>query len=134
MIYLPDTNIWIAYLNPGESPVKTRLRAHPPAAITFCSVVKAELLYGAYRSARRDDNLSLLATLFAGFGSLPFDDAAAEVYGRLRAELAMQGTLIGPNDLMIAAIALVNQLTVVTHNTREFTRVAGLPLEDWVSS
>jgi tRNA(fMet)-specific endonuclease VapC len=131
MIYLPDTNAWIAYVNPGDSLVKSSFRAHRPADIAFCSVVKAELIYGAYRSTRRADNLRLLATLFQQFESLPFDDAAAERYGRVRADLAAQGTPIGPNDLMIAAIALVNNLILVTHNTREFARVAGLTLEDW---
>jgi tRNA(fMet)-specific endonuclease VapC len=62
---------------------------------------------------------------------LPFDDAAAVVYGEIRAALAQAGTPIGPNDLQIAAIALANDLTLVTHNTREFTRVQGLKLADW---
>ena len=131
MIYLPDTNAWIAYVNPGASVVKSRFRAHPPADIIFCSVVKAELFYGAYRSSRQADNLHLLATLFQQFESLPFDDAAAEIYGRIRADLAARGTPIGPYDLMIAATALSNNLILVTHNTREFARVAGLSLEDW---
>jgi tRNA(fMet)-specific endonuclease VapC len=131
MIYLPDTNTWIAYVNPGDSPVKAQFRAHQPADIVFCAVVKAELLYGAYRSARREDNLRLLAILFQQFDSLPFDDAAADAYGRIRADLTRRGTPIGPNDLMIAAIALDHHLTLVTHNTREFARVEGLQLEDW---
>jgi tRNA(fMet)-specific endonuclease VapC len=131
MMYLPDTNAWIAYVNPGASAVKARFRAHPPTDILFYSVVKAELLYGAYRSSRRADNLRLLAILFQQFRSLPFDDAAAEAYGRIRADLAAQGTPIGPNDLMTAATALANHLILVTHNTREFARVAGLVLEDW---
>src|ERR671910_3795442 len=122
MIYLPDTNAWIAYVNPGASAVKARFRAHPPTDIIFCSVVKAELLYGAYRSSRRADNLRLLAALFQQFASLPFDDAAADAYGHIRADLATQGTPIGPNDLMTAAIALANNLILVTHNIREFTR------------
>jgi tRNA(fMet)-specific endonuclease VapC len=132
MMYLPDTNAWIAYVNPGASAVKARFRAHLPTDILFCSVVKAELLYGAYRSSRQADNLRLLALLFQQFESLPFDDAAAEAYAQIRADLAAQGTPIGPNDLMIAAIALANNLILVTHNTREFARVAGLPLEDWM--
>jgi tRNA(fMet)-specific endonuclease VapC len=130
MIYLPDTNAWIAYVNPGASAVKARFRAHPPTDLLFCSVVKAELLYGAYRSSRRADNLHLLAVLFQQFASLPFEDAAADAYGRIRADLAAQGTPIGPNDLMIAAIALANNLILVTHNTREFARVTGLIIED----
>jgi tRNA(fMet)-specific endonuclease VapC len=63
--------------------------------------------------------------------SLPFDDRAAEVYGRIRAHLTATGMAIGPNDLMIAAIALANGLTLVTHNTAEFSRVPGLTIEDW---
>jgi tRNA(fMet)-specific endonuclease VapC len=131
VIYLPDTNAWIAYVNPGDSPVKSEFRSHPPADTAFCAVVKAELLYGAYRSTRREDNLRLLATLFPRFKSLPFDDATADTYGRIRADLTDRGTPIGPNDLMIAAIALAHHLTLVTHNTREFGRVEGLHLEDW---
>jgi tRNA(fMet)-specific endonuclease VapC len=131
MMYLPDTNAWIAYVNPGASAVKARFRAHPPTDILFCSVVKAKLLYGAYRSARGADNLHSLATLLQQFERLPFDDAAAKAYGQIRADLAAQGTPIGPNDLMIAAIALANNLALVTHDTREFARVAGLILEDW---
>jgi tRNA(fMet)-specific endonuclease VapC len=66
------------------------------------------------------------------FHSYAFDDSAAERYGRIRADLVTQGTPIGPNDLMIASIALANNLILVTHNTREFARVDGLPLEDWM--
>jgi tRNA(fMet)-specific endonuclease VapC len=94
-------------------------------------VVKAELLYGAHRSARPDENLRTLDTLFQAFQSVPFDDVAAEHYGRIRAELAAQGTPIGPNDLLIAATALAYNLVLVTHNTREFSRVPGLIVEDW---
>lgn len=131
MIYLPDTNVWIAYLNPGVSTVKARFQQHPIQAIALCSVVKAELLYGAQRSSKREANLQLLETLFGQFRSLPFDDAAAYHYGRIRADLAARGTPIGPNDLLIAATALVHNLVLVTHNTREFSRIASLRLEDW---
>lgn len=65
--------------------------------------------------------------------SLPFDDAAAERYAGLRAGLEKVGTPIGPNDMLIAAIALANDVTVVTHNVREFSRVPGLRVEDWES-
>ena len=65
------------------------------------------------------------------FVSLPFDDQAAEEYSLIRAELEQAGTPIGPNDLMIAAIALANNVTLITHNTQEFGRVTGLQIEDW---
>ena len=99
--------------------------------IVLCSVVKAELYYGAHRSARSNENLKNMREFFRSFESLPFDDAAAEQYGHLRAFLTEQGKPIGPNDLLIAAIALANNVTLVTHNTDEFKRVPGLQMEDW---
>ena len=75
--------------------------------------------------------MALLDRLSSQLISLPFDDSAAEIYERIRAELEAVGMLIGPYDMMIAAIALANDLTLVTHNTREFGRVAGLKIEDW---
>ncbi len=68
---------------------------------------------------------------FAGWPRLPFDDAAAERYGEIRARLHRAGRLIGANDLLIAATALANGLTLITHNTDEFKRIEGLPVEDW---
>lgn len=131
MNYLLDTNACINYLNKPSSPVAERIRTERPETIRLCDVVKAELFYGAYKSSRKEANLNLLRLFFGLFASLPFDDRAAEVYGRIRAELESAGTPIGPNDMLIAAIALANNLVVVTHNTREFSRVAGLQLEDW---
>ena len=99
--------------------------------IAICSVVKAELFYGAMRSNNPTVTLARQQQFLSLFISLPFDDFAALIYGRIRSQLAALGTPIGPNDLQIAAIALANNLTLVTHNTREFSRVSGLILEDW---
>ena len=90
-----------------------------------------ELYYGAYRSTQSERNLALLERFFSQFAVLPLDTTAAKVAGRIRSELSVNGTPIGPSDLLIAAIALVNNLTLVTHNTREFSRVGGLVIEDW---
>ena len=130
-MWLPDTNVWIALLNPPPSPVKARFQALDPAQIFLCDVVKMELYFGAYRSARREQNLALLDSLSATFKSLPFDSAAARSCGKLRAALADLGKPIGPYDIQIAAIAMTNQLTLVTHNTGEFARLPGLTVEDW---
>lgn len=73
----------------------------------------------------------LLERFCSQFVVLPLDTQAAKVAGRIRCQLASGGIPIGPNDLLIAAIALVNNLTLVTHNTREFNRVQGLVIEDW---
>jgi len=75
--------------------------------------------------------LSNQQRFLAAFVSLPFDDRAADAYGRIRAALASAGTPIGPNDLLIASIAEANGVMLVTHNTSEFSRVPGLSLDDW---
>ena len=134
MSHLLHTNSFIDHLRRGPaSNVTVGLAAAPPGGVFLCSVVLAELHYGALHSgaAHQAGNLALLAKLRSQFVSLPFDDRAAEEYGKVREHLAALGTPIGPNDLMIAAIALANHLTLVTHNTGEFSRVPGLTLEDW---
>ena len=107
------------------------MREHSPSSIALCSIVKAELLYGARHSERVEDNLRLLTGFFAPLSSLPFDDRCAEEYGIIRAQLAAQGVIIGPNDLLIAATAHACDATLVTHNTGEFSRISGLRLTDW---
>ena len=90
-----------------------------------------ELLFGAEKSSKRELVHEKLQVFFSRFKSMPFYDAAAQIYGVIRAALEKEGRSIGPNDMLIAAIALANELTVVTHNTAEFGRVPGLLLEDW---
>ncbi len=130
-MWLLDTNVWVRYLNPGSSPVKVQLHQHSPHTLWLCDIVKAELYYGAYKSSRQEQNLALLEKLFGKFQSLVFDSHAAQHFGRIRADLQRQGQPIGPYDLQIAAIALANDFTLVTHNTREFSRINGLCLDDW---
>src|SRR5262249_44657288 len=98
------------------------MAAGPPGSVYLCSIVLAELYYGAMHSGlvHQAANLALIEKLRQDFVSLPFDDEAAEEYGKVREHLAALGTPIGPNDLMIAAIALVNRMTLITHNTSEF--------------
>jgi len=131
MIYLLDTNVCVSYLR-GKNNVniEARLNAVNPGDVGLCSVVKAELLYGAERSQQPQKNHAQLQRFFSGFPSLPFEDQAATAYGTLRANLESSGTPIGPNDLMIAAIALASGVILVTHNTAEFSRVPGLQVED----
>lgn len=131
MSYLLDTNACIRYLNGQSENVKARLERLTPDEIRLCSVVKAELLYGAAKSATGEGSLARLNRFFSLFNSLAFDDRSAVVYGALRADLERRGRLIGPNDLMIAAIALANDSILVTHNTREFGRIGNLKHEDW---
>jgi tRNA(fMet)-specific endonuclease VapC len=130
-MYLLDTNACIRILNGTSDILAERLRRHSAADIRLCSIVKAELLYGARHSQRIADNLRLLARFFNAFVSIPFDDLAAEQYGIIRDQLARNGSPIGPNDLMIAAVAVAHRLTLVTNNINELSRVVGLAIEDW---
>jgi tRNA(fMet)-specific endonuclease VapC len=132
LTHLLDTNSCINHLRLGQaSNVTTKLASAAPGTIVLCSIVVAELLYGAHRSARKMQTLIEVRNFCSQFQSLAFDDPAAEQYGELRAYLDGVGTPIGPNDLMIASTALVNSLILVTHNTSEFRRVPSLKLEDW---
>ena len=131
MKFLLDTNTCIRYLNGRAPAIRNHLLKHPAHDVVVCSVVKAELYFGAMKSTNPDKNLAGQNRFLSQFISLPFDDRAAFEYGRVRARLATQGTLIGPNDLLIASITLVNNVTLVTHNTREFSRIAELKIQDW---
>lgn len=128
---LLDTNVCIRLLNRRDAAIVQRFREHQPGEIALCSIIKAELLYGARHSRHVEANLRLLERFFEPLPSLPFDDRCAEDAGLIRADLAAQGTPIGPNDLLIAATARAHDATLVTHNTREFARITGLRLVDW---
>jgi tRNA(fMet)-specific endonuclease VapC len=131
MRYLLDTNVCAMYLNGRSASVRDRILSTPFDEMVVCSVVKAELFYGAMRSNNPNRTLERQQNFLGRFVSLPFGDEASLIAGQIRARLASAGTPIGSYDLLIAAIALVNNLTLVTHNTREFERVEGLQLEDW---
>jgi tRNA(fMet)-specific endonuclease VapC len=126
-----DTNACIEYLNGRSHRLLARLVTKMPEEIAVCSVVKAELRYGAERSRNPQETFVRLEEFLAPYRSLPFDDECAKVYGQIRAKLARAGLPIGPNDLLIAATAMAFGTILVTHNTREFSRVEGLSCEDW---
>lgn len=120
--YLFDTNACIAFMK-GNAGILTHIRKVGMEALWICAPVKAELWFGACKSQRVAENQARLRTFFNDLPGLPFDDAAAEHFGDIRAFLARQGTPIGPYDLQIAAIARTHGLIVVTHNIDEFSRV-----------
>lgn len=97
----------------------------------LCSVVKAELFFGAMKSQKCEKTLKNVEIFCSQFNSLNFDDEAAWIYGQIRANLEARGTPIGGNDLMIAAISLAHRTTLVTHNLREFSRIKELQIVDW---
>jgi tRNA(fMet)-specific endonuclease VapC len=128
---LLDTNICVPLINRADAALSKRLLAGDPAEIVLCSVVRAELEFGARNSDRIADNLDRVGRFCSAFESLPFDDDAAERYGEIRAQLRREGRPIGGNDLLVAAIALANELTLVTRNVTEFARVPHLRTERW---
>ncbi len=131
MSYTLDTNLCIVYLNGRNPQIVEKLSRIPAQEITVCSVVRAELFTGAEKSQLPNRTMEKYVRFLLPYKTLAFDDNAAAHYGRIRATLEQAGTPIGPLDMLIAAIALANDLTLVTHNTREFIRVPNLKLEDW---
>ncbi len=131
MKYLLDANAWIDSLRRPHGKVAKRVLDTPPRDIAMCTVVLGELLFGAYKSSRVEENLLTIDALATQFPFVRFDKASAYQFGRIRADLEKLGTPIGPYDSQIASIALAKDLTVVTHNVREFSRVDGLKIEDW---
>lgn len=131
MKYLLDTNTWIIYLKNPNSPIESRLAQHSPQEIVTCSIVLSELLHGAEKYGNRIRRLSTIRKLLAPFHCHSFDEVDAEAYAQLRHALELKGQIIGPYDLQIAAICVRHEVTLVTNNTSEFSRVAGLETEDW---
>ena len=130
-MWLLDTNVCVALINRSDEQAAARLLEHPRGSVRLCSVVKAELQFGAQNSARLSENLQRIEIFCRAFESLPFDDESARHYGIVRAQLRREGRPIGGNDLMIASIAIANSHVLVTRNVREFLRVAGLEVESW---
>jgi tRNA(fMet)-specific endonuclease VapC len=131
LVYLLDTNVCIVYLKNRNSGVNRYFNTIESDKIAVCSVVKSELFYGSMRSNNPQKSLNIQLVFLRQFVSLPFDDSCAEIYGKVRADLAKKGTPISSNDIQIASIALANDLILVTHNVREFSRIEGLKIEDW---
>ncbi len=131
MKLLLDTDICIFCLNGKWPPVTRRLNAVPRHEIAVSTVTKGEMFAGSAQSMQRERTRERQEAFLVRYTSLPFDDAAADEYGRIDGLLRSRGMRIGPVDTQIAAIALVHNLVVVTHNIRHFSRVPNLTIEDW---
>jgi tRNA(fMet)-specific endonuclease VapC len=132
MKYLLDTDTCVYLIKRHPPQVSERFRQHRLSAIGLSSIVVSELSWGVAKSGLQK-NVDALDAFLAAFQVAPYDQAAAFVYGRLRAELERRGTPIGPMDLLIAAHALALDVTLVTNNEREFKRVPGLRIENWTA-
>lgn len=132
--FLLDTNVWIKLIKRRAPAVRAKLESLDPLRILTCSVVKGELWHGALRYENAEQRRAQVDAAMHPYASLPFDDAAAAEYARIRHVLEAEGRCIGPNDLLIAAICVANEVTLVTGNLDEFERVPGLRAEDWTVS
>ena len=132
MKFMLDTNI-IAYAkNNRPASVLERFMRHRPEDMCISAITMAELEFGVCNSSKPEWNRLALMTFLSRIRVVPFDADAAREYGDIRADLTKKGTRIGANDLLIAAHARALGLTLITNNTREFDRVAGLKVENWV--
>jgi tRNA(fMet)-specific endonuclease VapC len=130
--FMLDTNMCVALIRGQAARVFERMRRRRVDEVGMSSITLAELQYGVAKSARPEHNAALLAEFCAPLAIVPFEDGVAEAYGRVRAALERAGMSIGPLDTLIAAHALALDVTLVTDNEREFRRVEGLRVENWM--
>jgi tRNA(fMet)-specific endonuclease VapC len=131
MTYFLDTNTCIYFLKGSYPSVLENIQNRNPNTIKIPSIVKAELLYGAEKSRHKAKNLTAINRFLEPFEIISFDEDCAIVYSKIRATLELKGTVIGPNDYIIAAITVAKNGILVTNNTREFQRIKNLKIENW---
>lgn len=132
MRYMLDTNICIYAIKHKPEQVFIKLQQHDSKDVCISAVTYAELVHGVEKSKAVEKNRLALTLLLANIEILDFNSSAADYYGKVRADLEKAGTPIGPLDMMIAGHAKSLGYTVVTNNIKEFKRVKGLKLENWV--
>ena len=131
MTYLLDTNTCI-FLAKNNATVLEKYIAKKNEGIAISTITVAELEFGVANSTKKIENSNNLTNFLLGFEILDFDNKAAFHYGKICADLRKKGTPIGTMDMLIAAHAKSQNMVLVTNNTREFTRVVGLEIEDWL--
>jgi len=134
MRWMLDTNTCIAIIKRQPDSAIRKLRGKSIGQVGLSSVALGELTYGAEVSARPDQNLQALHEFLLPLDIASYDEACAFRYGQLRAQLKKKGRPLGALDILIAAHALTLEVTLVTHNTAEFSHAAGLRLEDWLET
>ena len=132
-MYMLDTNILVRAIRQKDHPVCDKLLNFIDGGVCISTITYTELLYGVYRSANPQKNLMSLNALLSWITILAFDAPAAASAGEIMAFLAGRGTPIGDRDTLIAGHALSMGITLITHNVREFERIPGLTIEDWLA-
>jgi tRNA(fMet)-specific endonuclease VapC len=132
-VYMLDTDISSYVMKRSNDAVLRKLRRIAVDAVCISAVTKSELLYGVEISPRRAKDQAALEDYLRYVEVLDYPGEAALDYAQIRARLKASGKMIGANDLLIAAHARSQGLILVTNNTREFSRVSGLKIENWAS-
>jgi len=132
VIRLLDTNTCIYFLNRASEKVVQQFKELSPSQIKLPSITVAELYYGAEKSKFKAKNREKVKRFVSTFEIVSFDEKACTAYAKIRHSLERSGTPVGPMDLLIASIGLAYNFTVVTNNIKEFKRVKGLKLQNWV--
>jgi tRNA(fMet)-specific endonuclease VapC len=133
MIWMLDTNIWIALLNGSDASLADCYRAKTPAVIVYPSIVRAELLYGAAKSKSKKKSQAAVSRILSPHHEIPFGGEAVSHYATIRSQLEGKGIPIGAEDYLVAATALATGAVLVTRNLKEFQRVPGLRTDAWKS-
>ena len=131
MKYMLDTNICIYAIKHKPDAVIKKFLSHDPEELCISAITYAELIHGVEKSMAVERNRIAISLFLSPITILQYDEHAAEEYGKIKAELERKGTPIGPMDTLIAGHAKSRGLILVTNNTKEFNRVAGLTVEDW---
>lgn len=127
-----DTNICIYIIKNKPLDVRKKLEIHSFGEIAISSITVSELYYGAYKSSKREQNLLSLNNFLSPFNIIEFDMECALVYGKIRTELENKGQIIGSMDMLIASCLLAKDFTLITNNLKEFKRIKGLRVENWI--
>jgi tRNA(fMet)-specific endonuclease VapC len=127
-MYLIDTNI-LTYFYKGNKKIEEKFKENSDQ-IVLSSIVKSECLYGA-KKTKRSELLNFYGVIFVTYPILSFDSDCADYYSDIKSYLSDSGKIVGDFDIMITAIAIANDLTLVTNNAKDFANIPGLKLEDW---
>lgn len=130
-MYFLDTNTCIYFLNGRSESIKRKILSTSPEEIKIPSIVKAELLLGAYKSVKRESNLEKVEAFLEPFEIISFTDQISYVYAKIRANSEMSGKIVGPNDLFIASIVSFYDGVLITNNQIEFSVISELKTENW---
>lgn len=133
MKYLLDTDTLIYWLK-GNKNIEEKALTSGLQHLGYSIISHAELYYGAYNSAQQDKNLQAIQLISQNLALISFNAESAQLFGKIKADLKQQGNIILDADIMIAAIALSNQLILVTNNQKHFVRIPNLNIENWVEN